>query len=75
MQKYFNIIKNCTIVDWLNIKNLKAETMTRKRKIEFRQKIMKNNLMQRFIREIEREELLDAQTLNTLLVFHPVRNK
>jgi hypothetical protein len=49
--------------------------MTRKRKIEFRQKIMKNNLMQRFIREIEREELLDAQTLNTLLVFHPVRNK
>lgn len=49
--------------------------MTRKRKIEFRQKIMKNNLMQRFIREIEREELLDEQTLETMLVFQPVKNK
>lgn len=49
--------------------------MTRKRKIEFRQKITKNNLMQRFIREIEREELLDAQTLETMLVFQPVKNR
>ena len=54
---------------------MKTTKDRRKRTTRFKDKIMQNNLMQRFIREIEREEPLDIQTLETMLVFQPVKIK
>jgi len=47
--------------------------MKRNKKNDFKSKILKNNLMLRFIREIEREEHLDTQLMETMLTFQPVR--
>ncbi|WP_297097328.1 hypothetical protein [uncultured Draconibacterium sp.] len=45
----------------------------RKNRREFRNTIKRNNLMTRFIREIEREEPLEFDTMQTMLVYQPVR--
>lgn len=45
-----------------------------KKRQELKERIKKNNLMMRFIREIEKEDVLDVQTLKTMLVFQPIRN-
>lgn len=49
-------------------------TMKRKRKKRdvLKATVLKNNLMNRFIREIEREEPLDSDTLKTMLALQPV---
>nr|WP_321355395.1 hypothetical protein [uncultured Draconibacterium sp.] len=39
---------------------------------EFKLNIRRNNLMNRFIREIEREEPLEFESLQTMLVYRPV---
>ncbi|MDX8341082.1 hypothetical protein SLH46_17925 [Draconibacterium sp. IB214405] len=40
---------------------------------EFINTIKRNNLMTRFIREIEREEPLEQESLQTMLVYQPIR--
>ncbi len=41
----------------------------RKTIAEIKNAIKNNSMMRRFVREIEREELLDEETLNTMFVF------
>ncbi len=43
----------------------------KRRKQAFKEKILKNNLMNRFIREIEREAPLDKYILQTMLAYKP----
>ncbi|WP_157493757.1 hypothetical protein [Draconibacterium sediminis] len=45
----------------------------RKSRKEFRNLIKRNNLMNRFIRDIEREEPLEFDTMQTMMVYQPVR--
>ena len=47
----------------------------RKNRREFKNAIKRNNLMKRFIREIEREEPLEFDTMQTMLVYQPVTIK
>ncbi len=53
------------------IEDMKASK--RKNRKEFVNTIKRNNLMNRFIREIEREEPLEFESLQTMLVYQPVR--
>lgn len=43
------------------------------KKEDFKSQILRNNLMMRFIREIEREENLDNQLIESMLAYNPVR--
>ena len=49
------------------------KVMNRKKRSELRKSILENNLMMRFIREIEREEQLDSPIMETMLVYQPIR--
>lgn len=60
-----------TIVVFANAETNNYNQMKAKVKREFREKILKNNIMQRFIREIEREAPLDNYTLQTMLAYQP----
>ena len=51
---------------------MKKMKLRKKRNTEFKENIMRNNLMQRFIREIEREDALDKRILQTMLAYQPV---
>jgi hypothetical protein len=43
---------------------------TRKKRItELRERIIKNNMMQRFIREIEREEYLEEHIVQSMMAY------
>ena len=48
-------------------------TMKHKRSKEFKERIMKNNLMKRFLNDIEREDALDGNSLEMMLAYQPVR--
>lgn len=58
--------------------NHKTQTITvmkkKRRTTELKERVLRNNLMQRFIREIEREEPLDSRTLQTMLITQPASN-
>ena len=47
--------------------------MKHKRSREFKERIMRNNLMQRFLHDIEREDALDTNTLEMMLAYQPQR--
>ncbi len=48
---------------------MKSGKKTKKRRMtRAKGKILQNNLMKRFVRDIEREELLDSETLKTILM-------
>jgi ribosomal protein L10 len=49
------------------------KTIKRQRISETKLSILKNNLMNRFIREIEREEPLEMDVRNTMLAYQPNR--
>lgn len=49
------------------------KTMKQKRSKEFRERIMRNNLMKRFLHDIEREDALEANTLEIMLAYQPLR--
>ncbi|WP_321372057.1 hypothetical protein [uncultured Draconibacterium sp.] len=51
---------------------MKTRRRKRKNRKEFKLNIRQNNLMNRFIREIEREEPLEFESLQTMLVYQPV---
>lgn len=48
-------------------------TMKHKRSKEFKERIMKNNLMKRFLHDIAREDALDTTTLEMMLAYQPQR--
>ena len=48
-------------------------TMKQKRVREFRERIMKNNLMKRFLHDIAREDALDANIQEMMLAYQPTR--
>ena len=49
---------------------MKKKGNRRKAKLaEFKSEVLQNNLMQRFIREIEREEWIDDKYLRSMLVY------
>ena len=53
---------------------MKTGTKRKRRKVaEIRAAVMQNNLMKRFIYEIEREEPLDDLSLHTILAYEPIR--
>jgi hypothetical protein len=54
---------------------MKAMNRKSKRMAEFRSRIAENNLLNRFIRDIEREEPMDRELLQTIPVLIPVRNR
>lgn len=56
-----------------NLNGMKTGRRKRRNRKEFKLNIRYNNLMNRFIREIEREEPLELDTLQTMLVYQPVR--
>ena len=49
------------------------KTMKQRRISEIKAIIMKKNLMNRFIHEIEREEPLENDLMNTMLAYQPIR--
>jgi hypothetical protein len=49
------------------------KAMNRKKRDDIKNTILKNNLMMRFIRGIEREEQLDSQVLKTMLAYQRMR--
>ena len=52
---------------------MKTGTNRKRRKVaEIRSAVRKNNLMKRFIYEIEREEPLDDISLRTMLAYQPI---
>ncbi|WP_319589572.1 hypothetical protein [uncultured Draconibacterium sp.] len=51
---------------------MKTGRRKRKNRKEFKLNIRHNNLMNRFIREIEREEPLEFESLQTMLVYQPM---
>lgn len=53
--------------------SMKTRKRKRRNRKEFKLNIRYNNLMNRFIREIEREEPLEFDTMQTMLVYQPVR--
>ncbi len=55
-----------------NLNEMKTGRRKRKNRKEFKLNIRHNNLMNRFIREIEREEPLEIESLQTMLVYQPV---
>jgi hypothetical protein len=52
---------------------MKTIKQRKKRNTEFKENIVRNNLMKRFIREIEREDPIDNHILETILAYQPVR--
>ncbi len=55
-----------------NLNSMKTGRRKRKNRKEFKLNIRHNNLMNRFIREIEREEPLEFESLQTMLVYQPM---
>jgi hypothetical protein len=49
------------------------KAINHKKRDDIKNTILKNNLMMRFIREIEREEQLDSQVLETMLAYQPIQ--
>lgn len=71
--KYYSQLHNTCIIDFQTLKNRIMKAMNRKKRDDIKNTILKNNLMMRFLREIEREEQLDSQVLETMLAYQPVR--
>jgi hypothetical protein len=70
--KHYSQLHNTCNVDFKTLKNriMKAEN---RKKNDLKNTILKNNLMMRFIRGIEREEQLDSQVLKTMLAYQRIR--
>ncbi len=56
----------------INLNSMKTRRRKKRNHKEFKLNIRRNNLMNRFIREIEREEPLEFESLQTMLVYRPV---
>ena len=56
----------------INLNSMKTRIRKKRNRKEFKLNIRRNNLMNRFIREIEREEPLEFESLQTMLVYRPV---
>lgn len=72
-----NELNNCTeaVYSCSNRKAKEIKVSNRENRREFENTIKRNNLMKRFIWEIEREEPLEFDTMQTMLVYQPVTTK